>query len=211
MSAIYAKDFASNLHDKSASGSIRHSWNAGGLRHVVKVLNGRMVAIELDTMTGYTQVGVKLAFVMDRHSGGEGIAVADPTRATSTNPHGMTVFAVRKVGVIIPLESGFGSDKYAAIDSERREREIARKLFADEMGELPAGTSEQTSHMHHVTASHRPTSFDAGKYQYRRYSLVRIQEASLCGSCLVDHDGQQHEYHCPVFAEWLASRTPAKA
>lgn len=210
MSAIYAKDFTSNLHDKSAAGGTKHSWNAGGLRHVVKVLQGRPVAIELDTMTGYTQVNVTLVDVRSRMSGGEGLAVADPATASAQNPRGITVFPVRKVGVIIPLVGGFGSDKYAAIDSERREHGIARELFYAETGKLSNGAYEQTSGMYSVTASHRPSTFRDGSYQYRKFTLDQIQAASLCGKCLLEREAQQHEQHCPTFKVELDARMAAR-
>lgn len=209
MSAIYAEQFESNLHDKKAAGGTKHSWNAGGLRHVVKVLQGRPVAIELDTMTGYTQVNVTLLDVRPRYSGGEGLAVANPACAHPQNPQGITVFDVRKVGVIIPLVPGFGSDKYAAIDSERREHGIARELFRAEVGNLTGGAYEQDSGMYSVTASHRPSTLCDGRYQYRKFTLAEIQTASLCDTCLLERETQQHEKHCPVFRIKLDARVAA--
>lgn len=203
MSAIYAKDFSSNLHDKRF-GDVKHYWNAGGLRHVIKALAGAPVVIELDNQTGYVQMGVTLVDVRGRFSGGDGIAVANAQCVTPQNPQGITVFSDRAVGVIIPMDGG--NAKWDALESERREHAIALTLFQSRFEGSPTdGKWEMNSFVSEVHVSYSPGKFRRGngefdRFTWQRYTLAQIQDASLCDGCLIAYKGQRHEKTCTAQA-----------
>jgi len=178
------------------------TWTPGSLRHVIKVLGGQRVAIEADNMTGWTIVGATLG-----HAYGDRVDIHTEDSKTMSNPSGLTRYFMPKIGVIIGLEKG---SKYDAIESERREHELARLLFAADFPVLPEGKLEVRSTARGAVVSHTPKVFSTGRYQYREYSLDQIQAASPCDHCVVlglEYDNL-HEKHCPVYAAWHAK--PAK-
>lgn len=210
---IKPEDFKSNLHRSEAWGKFSE-WNAGPLRHVINALNGTPVVIVIDKRTGFTLVGAVLVDVRSRLHGGQGIAVSTEDCKTAQNPQGITVYDVRSVGVIIPLQSSTHGQREEAMLSERRELELAEKLYRESLPEdRPAGYAEATSHGSEVHVGYRRENYSSTDRRptpnWESISLDRIKAASLCDSCLKVRETDSHEYHCPTFEVEMAARMAA--
>lgn len=206
---IDPKDFQSNLHDKRAWGT-EHAWNEGPMRHVITALGGSPVVIVMDKRTGFTLVGAVLVDVRERHSGGQGIAVSTEDSKTPQNPQGITVYSLRSVGVIIPLQSTTHGQREMAMQAERRELELAERIYRESLpAERPEGHVEVTSFNTTVHAGYRRTDYSQrglSTPNWRAIPLAEIQAASLCGTCLKTRETESHQYHCPTFKVEMDAR-----
>lgn len=209
---IAPEDFKSNLHRKEAWGKFSE-WNAGPMRHVIDALNGTPVVIVMDKRTGFTLVGAVLVDVRSRHSGGQGIAVSTEDCKTPQNPEGITVYSVRSVGVIIPLQSTTHGQREAAMQAERRELELAERIYRESLPEdRPAGHVEVSAHENEVHAGYRRDSYADRRPtpNWARISLAQVQAASLCETCLKTREGESHQYKCAQFQIEMDARLEAE-
>lgn len=201
-------DFEGNLHDKRAWGT-EHAWNEGPMRHVINALNGTPVVIVIEKRTGFTLVGAVLVDVRHKMHGGQGIAVSTEDSKTAQNPEGITVYTLRSVGVIIPLQSTTHGQKQAAVQAERRELELAERIYKETLpADRPEGRVEVSSHSNEVHASYKRESYADRRPapNWMRISLDDIQAASLCDTCLKVRETESHQYHCPTFQVELDAR-----
>jgi hypothetical protein len=181
------------------------TWTPGSLRHVIKALAGQQVAIELDNMTGWTLVGATLTSAY-----GDRLDVVTEAAKNPGNPTGVVQYFIPKVGVIVGLGD---CSRYGAIESERREHELARQLFDAEFPDRREGKTDIRSTADGVSVSYRPTTYRSASCQSRTYSLAQIQQASPCDTCVtltLDYDNL-HEQTCPVYLAHHAERTAARA
>lgn len=209
---IDPKDFQSNLHPSEHNHIRQSEWNAGPMRHVVAALAGTPVVIVTDRRTGFTLLGAVLIDVRGRYSGGQGVAISTESCKTSDNPQGITVYDVRKIGIIVPLQDTTHGIRSLAMQSERRELELARRIYAESLPEnRPAGRVEVTAHMHEVHAGYRRDSYaDRGPTpNWMRITLGKIQESSLCANCLKTSDSEMHQYDCEQFELEMQARLAA--
>jgi hypothetical protein len=209
---IAPEDFKSNLHRKEAWGKFSE-WNAGPMRHVIEALGGTPVVIVMDKRTGFTLVGAVLVDVRSRRSGGQGIAVSTECAKTPQNPQGITVYPLRSVGLVIPLQSTTHGQGRAAVQAESRELELAERIYRESLpAERPEGRVEVTSHGNEIHAGYRRTSY-ADRLptpNWARITLEQVQEASLCDTCLKTRETESHQYKCPTFQVEMDARLEAE-
>ena len=200
-SPIAPEDFKSNLHRKEAWGKFSE-WNDGPMRHVIDALNGTPVVIVIDKRTGFTLVGAVLVDVRQRRHGGQGIAVSTECAKTQQNPQGITVYPLRSVGLVIPLQSTTHGQGQAAVQAERRELELAERIYRESLpAERPEGHVEVSCHGNEVHAGYRRASY-ADRLptpNWARITLAQVQAASLCETCLKTREGESHQYKCAQF------------
>lgn len=211
-SPIAPEDFKSNLHRKEAWGKFSE-WNAGPMRHVINALNGTPVVIVMDKRTGFTLVGAVLVDVRQRRSGGQGIAVSTECAKTPHNPQGITVYPLRSVGLVIPLQSTTHSQRSEAMQAEERELVLAERIYRESLPEdRPAGRVEVTSHESNVHAGYRRDSYADRRPtpNWAPISLAQIQAASLCETCLKTGETEMHQYHCAQFQIEMDARLEAE-
>lgn len=208
---IDPKDFESNLHD-ARTGRTTHHWNCGPMRHVVEALAGTPVVIVVDRMTGFTLVGAVLVDVRGRYySNGMGVAISTECGKTAQNPQGITVYDLRSIGAIIPLQDSTHGLRTAAMQSERRELDLAREIYTASLpDDRPAGHVKVSSFNHEVHASYRTQSLRERGPSWARISRDKIKAASLCDTCLKSRETESHEYHCPTFTIELEARMVAQ-
>lgn len=209
-SVIDAKDFKSNLHPSKHNHLRKSYWNDGPLRHVVKALAGTPCIIVVDNMTEFTLIGAVLIDVRGRGINGYGVAVSTESCKTSQNPQGITVYDVRNIGIIIPMQNTTHGVRQLAMQSERRELELARKVYESRIpSERPAGHTEVTCFMNEVHASWKTETFLDRGPGWERISLKDIQAASLCDTCLKTNEREMHQYSCPTFEIEMQERSEA--
>lgn len=211
-SPIAPEDFKSNLHRKEAWGKFSE-WNAGPMRHVVKALAGTPVVIVMDKRTGFTLVGAVLVDVRQRYSGGEGLAVSTEDCKTPQNPQGITVYPLRSVGLVIPLQSTTHSQRSEAMQAEERELILAERVYRENLPEdRPAGRVEVTSHMSNVHAGYRRDSYADRRPtpNWAPISLAQVQAVSLCETCLKTRESEMHQYGCAQFQVEMDARRAAE-
>lgn len=209
---IAPEDFKSNLHRKEAWGKFSE-WNAGPMRHVIDALNGTPVVIVMDKRTGFTLVGAVLVDVRQRYSGGQGIAVSTEDCKTPQNPQGITVYSLRSVGLIIPLQSTTHGQGQAAVQAERRELELAERIYKESLpAERPEGHVEVSSHEREIHAGYRRDSYADRRPtpNWARITLAQVQAASLCDTCLKTREGESHQYKCAQFQIEMDARLEAE-
>lgn len=100
-SAITAASFSSSYNDRD-----RNDWTPGKMIHLIKALDEALVAIVLDTYTGYTQVGVKLLNV--RTTPGYGTFQVLVARVDGDGVERHCWHPLAKVGTVIVL-TGHGA------------------------------------------------------------------------------------------------------
>lgn len=209
---IDPKDFQSNLHPNKHNHLRESHWNAGPLRHVVAALAGTPVIIVAERRTGFTLMGAVLVDVRGRGMTGHGVAISTESCKTSQNPQGITVYDVRQIGIIIPLQDTTHGVGHLAVQSERRELELARRIYVDSLPQdRPAGSVEVTSHSNEVHAGYRRDSYaDRGPTpNWMRITLRQVQEQSLCTDCLKTRDTEMHQYNCEQFELEMQARMAA--
>lgn len=211
-SPIAPEDFKSNLHRKEAWGKFSE-WNAGPMRHVIEALAGTPVVIVMDKRTGFTLVGAVLVDVRTRYSGGQGIAVSTECAKTPQNPQGITVYSLRSVGLVIPLQSTTHGQRQAAMEAERRELELAERIYRESLPEdRPEGRVEVSSHESEVHAGYRRSDYKhrGPTPNWARISFAQIQAASLCTTCLKTRETESHEQKCAQFQIEINARLQAE-
>ena len=95
-------------------------WARGYLEHIIKLLDGRPVAVVVDKQTGHTEIGVRLVGVAARQFQGYGLVVE---RTHSDGTVGRTNFSLWSIGWILPLgdnETRSGNVKWKALESYRK-------------------------------------------------------------------------------------------
>lgn len=205
---IDPKDFHSNLHPSKNNHLHKSYWNDGPLRHVVKALAGTPCVIVADNRTGFTLLGAVLVDVRGRGINGHGVAVSTETCKTPQNPQGITVYDVRNIGIIIPMQDTTHGIREYAIQSERRELDLARKVYEERIpAERPAGHTEVSCFTHEVHASWKTDTYLApGRPDWARISLEDIRKASLCDSCLKTRETEMHQPTCAAFEVEMQAR-----
>jgi len=212
-SVIDPKDFSSNLHPGEHNHLHKSYWNDGPLRHVVEALAGTPVVIVADNMTGFTLVGAVLVDVRGRGLNGHGVAISTESCKTPQNPQGITVYNVRKIGIIIPMQDTTHGIRELAIGSERRELELARQIYTASLPEeRAAGRVEVTCFVNEVHAGYTLDSYAdrRPKPGWARISLEQIKAASLCDTCLKTRETESHQSTCAQFAIDLEARRQAE-
>lgn len=212
-SVIDPKDFQSNLHPSKYNHLHKSYWNDGPLRHVVKALAGTPVVIVADNMTGFTLVGAVLVDVRGRGINGHGVAISTECSKHPQNPQGITVYDVRNIGIIIPMQDTTHGIKDLAVQSERRELELARKVYESRIpADRPAGHADAQCFTHEVHVSWETNSMRDRGPSWARITLEDVRAASLCSTCMKTSATEMHQYDCPTFeAEMQARREAEKA
>lgn len=207
---IDPKDFSSNLHPSKHSHLHKSYWNDGPLRHVVKALAGTPCIIVADNMTGFTLLGAVLVDVRGRGINGHGVAISTESCKHPQNPQGITVYDVRKIGIIIPMQDTTHGIDSLAMQSERRELELARRVYESRIpADRPAGHADAQCFSGEVHVSWETDNFMDRGPSWARISLQDIQAASLCDTCLKTRETEMHQYSCPTFEIEMQARREA--
>lgn len=184
--AIQASDFSDLTTDTD-----RNDWTEGKMRHVVAALDGQLVAITVDKMTGHTMFGVRLVGVVAGGGGGHARVLIESRYEDGTVQ--VTTFLLFRLGPVItpiPQDRASKDAKWAALDTWRDERsaalEIARNTRTEQglIGGVGRLVARPTAHNVAVSwepdrerARRQPVQWDAPQQRFW-YTHVTLSQAA---------------------------------